>query len=145
IASALRASRERAQALAREVLEREAGLERARDELAAERDRMQVTLQSIADGVIATDAQWNITFVNDCAAALTGWPAAEAMGRPLSKVFRTIDAESRRNTALALDEGQSDATADMLLVARNGTERAVESKVRPIRKRDQAPAGFVIV
>src|SRR5690242_12100101 len=43
IASALRASRERAQALAREVLEREAGLERARDELAAERDRMQVT------------------------------------------------------------------------------------------------------
>jgi PAS domain S-box-containing protein len=147
IASALRASRERAQALAREVLEREAGLERARDELAAERDRMQVTLQSIADGVIATDAQWNVTFATDCAAALTGWPATEAIGRPLSKIFRTLDEASRRNTTLALDEGQSDATAGMLLVARDGTERAVESKVRPIlgRGRDQAPAGFVIV
>jgi PAS domain S-box-containing protein len=147
IASALRASRERAQALAREVLEREAGLERARDELAAERDRMQVTLQSIADGVIATDAQWNVTFANDCAAALTGWPATEAIGRPLSKIFRTLDEASRRTTTLAVDEGQSDATAGMLLVARDGTERAVESKVRPIvgRGRDQAPAGFVIV
>jgi PAS domain S-box-containing protein len=147
IASALRASRERAQALAREVLEREAGLARARDALAAERDRMQVTLQSIADGVIATDAQMNVTFANDCAAALTGWPATEAIGRPLSKIFRTLDEASRRNTTLALDEGQSDATAGMLLVARDGTERAVESKVRPIlgRGRDQAPAGFVIV
>src|SRR6185437_16204025 len=57
IASALRASRERAQTLAREVMSREAGLERARVELAAERDRMQITLQSIGDAVIATDAQ----------------------------------------------------------------------------------------
>ena len=145
IASALRASRERAQALTREVLEREAGLERARDELAGERDRMQVTLQSIADGVVATDAQWNVTFVNDCAAALTGWPAEEAVGRPLARVFRTIDEQTRRPRTLALGDGQPDATAGMLLVARNGTERVVESKVRPIRGRDDAPAGFVIV
>src|SRR6185436_8461379 len=67
IASALRAARERAQSLAREVLAREAGLEKTRAELAAERDRSQVTLQAIAEAVIATDAEGSITFVNDCA------------------------------------------------------------------------------
>jgi PAS domain S-box-containing protein len=145
IASALRASRERAQTLAREVLSREVGLERTRGELAAERDRMQVTLQSIGDGVIATDAQGNITFSNDCAAQLTGWPATEAIGKPLAKVFRTLDEHTRRNTTLSLDDAQQDATAGMLLVARDGTERAVESKVSAIRGRSGSPGGFVLV
>ena len=145
IASALRASRERAQALAREVLSREAGLERTRNELAAERDRVQITLQSIADAVIATDAQGNITFVNDCATHLTGWPAAEAVGKPLAKVFRTHDEQTRRNTVVSLDAAQQDATAGMMLVARDGTERAVESKVSAIRGRSGSPGGFVVV
>jgi two-component system CheB/CheR fusion protein len=145
IASALRVSRERAQTLAREVLAREAGLERARSDLAAERDRMQVTLQSIADAVIATDAQWNVTFVNECAVALTGWAAAEAIGKPLARIFRTLDEGTRRHTTLSAEEGQADATPGMLLVARDGTERAIASKVRPIRGRNASPAGFVLV
>jgi PAS domain S-box-containing protein len=145
IASALRASRERAQTLAREVLSREAGLERTRGELAAERDRMQITLQSIGDGVIAIDAQGNITFSNDCAAQLTGWPAAEAIGKPLVKVFRTLDEHTRRTTTVSLDDAQQDATAGMMLVARDGTERAVESKVSAIRGRSGSPGGFVLV
>ena len=145
IASALRASRERAQTLAREVLARESGLERTRAELAAERDRMQVTLQSIGDGVIATDAQGIVTFANDCAAQLTGWPAADAVGRPLAKVFRTQDEQTRRTASVALEEGQQDATAGLMLVARDGTERAVESKVSAIRARSGSPGGFVLV
>jgi two-component system CheB/CheR fusion protein len=145
IASALRASRERAHTLAREVLSRESGLERARAELAAERDRIQITLQSIADGVIATDAQGNVTFVNDCAAQLTGWPSAEASGKPLAKVFRTQDEHTRRSTNVSLESGQEDATAGMVLIARDGTERAVASKVSAIRGRSGAPGGFVLV
>ena len=145
IASALRASRERAQTLAREVLAREAGLERARAELAAERDRMQITLQSIGDAVIATDAQGNVTFANDGAAQLTGWPASEAIGRPLARVFRTQDEQSRRPATIALDGGPADATAGMVLVARDGTERAIESKVGAIKGRSGAPGGFVLV
>ncbi|HET8875268.1 MAG TPA: PAS domain S-box protein [Casimicrobiaceae bacterium] len=145
IASALRASRERAQTLAREVLSREAGLERTRGELAAERDRMQITLQSIGDAVIATDAQGNITFSNDCAAHLTGWPAAEAIGKPLVKVFRTLDEHTRRTTTVSLGDAQQDATAGMMLVARDGTERAIESKVSAIRGRSGSPGGFVLV
>jgi PAS domain S-box-containing protein len=145
IASALRASRERAQTLTREVLAREAGLERTRTELAAERDRFQITLQSIADAVIATDAQGNVTFANDCAAALTGWPAAEAIGKPLARIFRTLDEQTRKTTAVTLEGGHADATAGMMLVARDGTERAVESKVNAIRSRNRSPGGFVLV
>ncbi|MEO9136767.1 MAG: PAS domain S-box protein [Casimicrobiaceae bacterium] len=145
IASALRASRERAQTLAREVLAREVGLEKARAELGAERDRFRITLQSIADAVIATDAQGNVTFANECAAALTRWPPAEAIGKPLAKVFRTLDEQTRRNANVSLEQGDQDATAGMVLVARNGTERVVESKVSAIRDRGGSPGGFVLV
>ncbi len=145
IASALRASRERAQTLAREVLARETGLEKTRAELSAERDRFRITLQSIADAVIATDAQGNVTFSNECAAALTRWPSAEAIGKPLAKVFRTLDEPTRRNASVSLEQSDRDATAGMVLVARNGTERVVESKVSAIRDRGGAPGGFVLV
>jgi PAS domain S-box-containing protein len=145
IASALRASRERAQALAREGLARQAGLERARAELAAERDRFEVTLQSIADAVIATDGQGNVTFANESAAALTGWPMAEAIGKPFAKVFRALDEHTRRNLAIKLDGGGQDETSAMVLVARDGTERAVEPKVSRIRGRGGSSGGYVIV
>ena len=145
IAAALRVSRDRAQALAQEVLRREAGLERTRSELSAERDRFQITLQSIADAVIATDARGTITFANDGATALTGWPSSEALGKPLSKVFRTLDEHTRRNTSITLEQGEQDATAAMMLVARDGVERVVESKVSAIRDRAGAPGGFVLV
>jgi PAS domain S-box-containing protein len=145
IASALRASRERAQALMREVLMREAGLEKARTELAAERDRSQVTLHAIADAVIAADAQGNVTFINDCAAALTGWPVAEAIGKPLAKVFRTLDGGTRRWVELPLARGSPADIADPTLVARDGTERRVDFKVSPIREREGRAGGYVLV
>jgi PAS domain S-box-containing protein len=147
IASALRASRERAQTLAREVLEREAGWERTRAELAAERDRSHVTLQAIAEAVIATDAQGIVTFVNDCAAALTGWPTHEAPGRPLSKVFRTLDGQTRRWVEFPLDVApQPETASDRVLDARDGTERVIEAKLSAIRDDEASKAaGFVLV
>jgi len=146
IASALRAARERAQSLAREVLAREAGLERTRAELAAERDRSQVTLQAIAEAVIATDAEGTITFVNDCAAELTGWPTDEAPGRPLPKIFRTLDAQTRRWSDFPLEAGNGDdAASERVLVARDGTEHLVETRLNSIRHQDAAAGGFVLV
>jgi PAS domain S-box-containing protein len=144
IASALRASRERAQNLAREGFARQAGLERARAELAAERDRFEVTLQSIGDAVIATDAQGNVAFANDSAAALTGWSPAEAVGKPFARVFRALDEHTRRNLAIKLEGGQ-DETSAMVLVARDGAERAVEPKVSRIRGRAGSSGGYVVV
>ena len=145
IASALRASRERAQTLMREVLAREAGLERTREELAAERDRSQVTLQAIADAVVATDAQGSVTFVNDCAVALTGWPVPEALGKPLARIFRTLDGRTRRTVEVPLERGAPNATMESILAARDGTERLVEFKVSAMRDRAGAAGGFVLV
>jgi len=146
IASALRASGERAKLLAREVLARESGLEKTRAELAAERDRSQVTLQAIAEAVIATDAQGNITFMNDCAAELTGWPTDEAAGRALARVFRTLDGDTRRWIDFPLEAGSaSDAAKDMVLVARDGAEHVVEARLSSIRNSDSVPGGFVLV
>ena len=143
IASALRASRERAQTLAKEVLSREAGLEQARGELAAERDRSQVTLRAITDAVIATDAQGSITFVNECATTLTGWPAAEAIGRPIAKVFRTLDEKTRRWLDAPLDPS-APRPDDTVLVERDGTERLIEFKSNAIRD-DASAGGYVLV
>ena len=145
IASALRASRERAQALMREVLAREAGLEKTRAELAAERDRSQVTLQAIADAVIATDAQSNVTFLNDGAVALTGWRAAESIGKPLAKIVRTLDASSRRALSFSSGGGSADAQSGVLLVARDGSERIVDAKVNPISAPNGGAGGLVLV
>jgi PAS domain S-box-containing protein len=146
IASALRASRERAQALAKEVVAREAGWEKTRAELAAERDRSHVTLQAIADAVIATDADGNVTFVNDGAAMLTGWPSSDAAGRPLTKIFRTMDGRTRRWIDFPLEaDAVLDGSPDLVLVARDGTERVVEARLSEIRDGRKEAAGFVLV
>lgn len=145
IASALRASRARAQTLTAEVLAREAGLEKSHAELAAERDRSRITLQAIADAVIATDREGNVTFVNDCAVALTGWPPAEATGRPLEKIFRTLDERTRRSIPIALERETQDPLGGMILVARDGTERLIEPKINAIHDRGGTAGGFVLV
>ncbi len=145
IASALRASRARAEALALEVMAKGAGLESTHAELAAERDRFRITLQAIADAVVATDAQGNVTFVNECAVKLTGWPATEAAGKPLAKVLRTLDERTRRSVTVALDRGPKDDAGTMILVARDGSERLIEPKVSTIRDRGGATGGFVLV
>ena len=68
----------------------------AEAQLYAEKDRAQVTLQSIAEGVIATDEQGRIETLNPAAESLTGWTSAEARGRPLEEVFAIIDETNRR-------------------------------------------------
>ena len=72
--------------------------ERTESRLAAERERLAVTLRSIGDAVIATDGEARITLFNDVAATLTGWRAAEAIGRPIDQVF--ISSTRRRASRL---------------------------------------------
>src|SRR4051794_40420523 len=78
-------------------------------ELVAERDWLRITLASIGDAVVSTDADGRVTFLNGVAEHLTGWPLPEAAGRPLADVFRIVNEITRQpaeNPALrALREG----------------------------------------
>jgi PAS domain-containing protein len=64
------------------------------DALFNERDRAQVTLDSIGDGVICADVGGNISYLNPVAETMTGWSLKEASGRPLGEAFRVTDAET---------------------------------------------------
>src|SRR6267142_2104545 len=71
----------------------QAAAQRAQAEGAAteQREWLQVTLASIGDGVIATDASGRVRFLNAAAQRLTAWRAAEAAGRPLNELFQLFD------------------------------------------------------
>ena len=120
------------------------------DALFVERDRAQVTLNSIGDAVLSTDISGNITYLNPVAEKMTGWARAEASGRPLTEVFQIIEGDTRavaRNPmALAIKENRAvGLSADCVLIRRDGTERAIEDSAAPIHDRTGRVAGAVIV
>ena len=128
------------------------GIERRRGEerLARERERFRVTLASVGDAVIATDIEGRITLLNPVAEFLTGWTIAEAAGVALDRVFRIVDEKTRRtveNPALrALREGTIVGLANhTILIARDGTERAIDDSAAPIRAEDGTVVGAVLI
>ncbi len=64
---------------------------RLTEALFEEKERLHITLQSIGDAVICTDAGMRVTFMNPIAEQLTGWTMASASGLPLERVFRILD------------------------------------------------------
>ncbi|MGI9284422.1 MAG: PAS domain S-box protein, partial [Pseudomonadales bacterium] len=72
---------------------------RAEEALFHEKERVQVTLESIGDAVITTDAQGRVNYCNAVAEALTGWRRDEAVGQPLTDVFNIINEETREPVA----------------------------------------------
>ena len=117
-------------------------------ELAAE--RLRITLASIGDAVISTDADGRVTYLNPVAETLTGWSAADAAGRPLPEVFRILHEHTREpavNPALqALREGRVVGLANhTLLIARDGTERPIDDSAAPMLDGSGTPVGAVLV
>ena len=118
--------------------------------LALEKERAQVTLQSIGDAVICTDAAGLVTYLNPVASMLTGWPWRQAVGRPFSDVCPTLHASTREpigsRIQVAITQGRTVHLPDQaLLVRRDGTEVAIEDSVAPIRTKDGTIAGAVKV
>jgi diguanylate cyclase (GGDEF)-like protein/PAS domain S-box-containing protein len=128
----------------------EAVLQRAEAALFAEKERAQVTLDSIGDAVLVTDLTGNLTFLNLQAESLTGWPREEALGLPLEQVCRLIDGASRdaapnpAERAIAEDRTVGLAIGCVLL-RRDGGELGIEDSAAPIHDRDGAVTGAVIV
>ncbi len=128
----------------------EAVLRAAEEDLFAEKERAQVTLNSIGDAVLTTDLTGKVTYLNLVAEAMTGWACEEALGRPLGEVFRIIDGTNRQvavNPAQrAMDENRTvGLAAHCVLIRRDGFESAIEDSAAPIHARDGRVAGAVIV
>jgi PAS domain S-box-containing protein len=119
-------------------------------ELFAERERLRITLASIGDAVVSTDADGRVVFLNAVAERLTGWKQTEASGRPLDEVFRIVNEITRApiaNPALrALRESRVVALANhTLLIARDGSERPIDDSAAPMLGPDGRALGAVLV
>ncbi|HWQ43037.1 MAG TPA: EAL domain-containing protein, partial [Desulfosporosinus sp.] len=115
-----------------------------------EKERAQVTLDSIGDAVITTDTRANVEYLNPIAEALTGWTNAEAVGQPLEKVFHIVSEETGRAVespiVRCLEEGCIVGLANhIVLIHRNGTTIAIEESAAPIRDRTNVVIGGVLV
>src|SRR4051812_5626006 len=64
--------------------------------IAHQQQWFQVTLSSIGDAVIATDANAHITFINPPGEVITGWPLDQAIGKPLATIFNIVNEETRK-------------------------------------------------
>ncbi|MFX1342961.1 MAG: PAS domain S-box protein [Promethearchaeota archaeon] len=118
--------------------------------LAAEKERLAITLRSIGDGVIATDTEGKIVLMNKIAEILTDWTQEEAIGKPLTNVFHIINEKTRKRSEnpveKALKTGEIIALANhTVLIARDGTERIIADSGAPIRDRDGNIIGVVLV
>ncbi len=104
--------------------------------LSEQHELLRVTLQSVADGIVTTDAEGNVSLLNPVAERLTGWSTSEAQGRGLSEVLCVIADAS----VVASQSGSYD-----LLVSRGGRRYGIEKSVTPILKEDGSVLGEVCV
>ncbi|MGH9690485.1 MAG: putative bifunctional diguanylate cyclase/phosphodiesterase [Candidatus Acidiferrales bacterium] len=115
-----------------------------------EKERAQVTLDSIGDAVLSTDVSGKITYLNLVAENMTGWSREDAVGRPLAEVFHIIDGATRQNCQnpmeLAIQQDRAvGLAANSILIRRNGVESAIEDSAAPIHDRQGGVTGAVIV
>lgn len=123
---------------------------RAEQAIFAEKERAQVTLQSIGDAVISTDAEGRIEYINPVAETLTAWPLAEARGQPIGAVLRLIDELSREPMENSLSgalgrSGRGPPADHAVLVTRGGQEVAIQESAAPICDRSGRVIGAVVV
>jgi diguanylate cyclase (GGDEF)-like protein/PAS domain S-box-containing protein len=115
-----------------------------------EKERAEITLNSIGDAVMSTDVWGSVTYLNAVAEVLTGWPCEEAKSHPLEEVFRIIDADTREAVPnpmkLAIAENKTvGLTPNCILVRRDGVESSIEDSAAPIHDRRGTVTGAVMV
>ena len=111
---------------------------------------LRVTLASIGDAVITTDARGNVTYLNAVAQDLTGWTQDDAQGQPLVKVFHIINEQTRQPVASpaekVLQHGQVVGLANhTILIRKGGTEWAIDDSAAPIRDNQHQIIGVILV
>ncbi|MDX1406400.1 MAG: PAS domain S-box protein, partial [Woeseiaceae bacterium] len=115
-----------------------------------EKERAQVTLQSIGDGVITTDAQGRIDYINPVAQDLTGWDLRGARGKPIGEIMTIVNQISRASVehpvTRCLKEGRVITLEDnAVLINHEGVEIPIQDSAAPIRDRMRNIIGAVMV
>ncbi len=115
-----------------------------------EKERAQVTLESIGDAVITTDAEGRIDYMNPIAEQITGWSLQEAQRRPIAEVFHLVHESTGsvvENPVLrCLREGRLVGLgSNAVLRSRSGEEVAIQDSAAPIRDREGELVGVVMV
>ncbi|HEX6998921.1 MAG TPA: EAL domain-containing protein [Gammaproteobacteria bacterium] len=115
-----------------------------------EKESAQITLQSIGDGVVTTDAEALVQYLNPVASELTGWKLDDAVGRPIDEIFRGFHEETcepvENPVAVAMRRNRSiKSVRPTLLIRRDGNELYIESTAAPIRDPNGNVTGGVLV
>jgi diguanylate cyclase (GGDEF)-like protein/PAS domain S-box-containing protein len=123
---------------------------RAEEALYQERERALITLHSIGDGVITTDADGRVDYMNPVAENVTGWTYGEAQGYPLTEVLPLVNETTRHPidspASITLRTGRVvNLTEQCILINRNGQEFHIEDSAAPIFDRDNKIIGSVLV
>ncbi len=122
----------------------------AEEALFIERERAQVTLNSIGDAVISSDITGNVTYLNLVAERMTGWSREDAVGRPLAEVLQIVDGITRESARSPIDLAmQRDMpvglSAHCILIRRDGSEISIEDSAAPIHDSSGRVIGAVMV
>ncbi|PXX41807.1 PAS domain S-box-containing protein/diguanylate cyclase (GGDEF)-like protein [Aquitalea magnusonii] len=125
-------------------------LEASRQQLADSQENLSITLHSIGDAVLATDAAGRITRMNPVAEQLTGWTLAEAVGQPVATVFHIIHELSREPALVPVERvlatGKVQGLANhTCLIARDGREWPIADSAAPITDDSGQIRGVVLV
>lgn len=119
-------------------------------QLAAEKERLRVTLQSIGDGVISIDAKGRVTFMNTTAEEMTGWTMSEALNHRLDQVFSIVEETTGRIATSPVSRCLKDGLVthldeNVVLIGRHAERRDVQSSASPLKTPDGQIIGAVLV
>lgn len=146
IQSEKRAQRQRALLVMEDITQRK----RIEETLFMEKERAQITLDSIKDAVITTDARGEVLYLNPIAEQLVGWSAAEACGQAIDKILTIVDEDTEEAidnpVYQSLQQAQSVTLQEpALLLAHNGQRIAIDSTASPVNDRNGKVMGVVLV
>ncbi len=120
---------------------------RAETALFDEKEKAQITLESIGDGVITTNAKQQVEYLNPIASKLTGWQLAQAQGEALLDVFNLIDKDSKQRLNLPYVNDTSEVIAEQVLLQHKDKQQTfvIEHNASPLRSRHGETLGMVLV
>ena len=102
-------------------------------------------LRAVADGVVATDREGVVRFINPVAQELTGWSEPKALGKPIGLIVSSEPPVAQRLVPVIVGENRHSATVEAMLVRADGRRTAIEQNATPIHDESGRPAGFVYV